>query len=179
MIFQGVKKALGEGEWEGEFDLSPKGLPRSFLAILLYIPLSFVVASAAVKYNDVVGNVPYPSIAIILILVSLSFPLIAYILSSIFDKLDSFRAWVIVRNWSFLFAWVLVAIPFGLYLIGLVPFSVAFFIGMTTYLATLAVDIRLAMRVAGFDWMSAIFAGILISTASIMVLGLGLEQILI
>jgi len=179
MIFQGVKNALGEGDWENEFDLSPKALPRSFLAVLLYIPASFVVARAAVKYNDVIGHVPYVSIAIILILVSLSFPLIAYILSSVFDKLESFRAWIIVRNWSFLFAWVVVAIPFGLYLLGLVPFSVAFFIGMTTYLATLAIDIRLAMRVAGFDWMSAIFAGILVSTASIMVLGLGLQQVLI
>lgn len=179
MIFKGVKDVLGEGDWEKEFDLSPKALPRSFLAILLYIPLSFVVARAAVKYNDVVGHVPYPSIALILILVSLAFPLIAYILCSVFDKLESFRAWVIVRNWSFLFAWVLVAIPFGLYLLGLLPFSVAFFIGMTTYLATLAVDIRLAMRIPDFDWMSAVFAGILISGASIMVLGLGLNQILI
>ena len=61
----------------------------------------------------------------------------------------------------------------------LIPFSVAFFVGMAAYVATLAVDIRLAMRVADFDWMGAVFAGILISAASMMVLLLGLQEILI
>lgn len=179
MIFNGVIKALGEQEWEQEFDLSRKGLTRSFIAIALYIPLSFIVARAAVEYNDVVGNVPYPSIALILILISLTFPLIAYILCSVFDKQESFRPWVITRNWSILFAWIVIAAPFALYLIGLSPFSVAFFIGMTAYVCTLGIDVRLASRVAGFDWTGAVFAGIVISAASMMVLLFGLQQILI
>jgi len=178
MILQGVINALGNEDWESEFDLSPKALPRSFFAVALYIPLSFVAARAAVKYNDVVGHVPYLSIAIILILISLTFPLVAYILCSVFDKQESFRAWVIVRHWAILFAWIIVALPFGIYLIGLIPFSVAFFLGMMAYLGTLAIDIRLASRVAGFDWMGAVFAGILISASSMMVLLLGMQQII-
>lgn len=178
MILQGVINALGKEDWESEFDLSPKALPRSFLAVALYIPLSFVAARAAVKYNDVVGHVPYLSIAIILILISLTFPLVAYILCSVFDKQESFRPWVIVRHWAILFAWIIVALPFGLYLIGLIPFSVSFFLGMMAYLGTLAIDIRLAMRVAEFDWMGAVFTGILITTSSMMVLLLGMQQII-
>ena len=178
MILQGVINALGNEDWESEFDLTPKALPRSFFAVALYIPLSFVAARAAVKYNDVVGHVPYLSIALILILISLTFPLVAYILCSVFDKQESFRAWVIVRHWAILFAWIIVALPFGIYLIGLIPFSVAFFLGMMAYLGTLAIDIRLAARVAGFDWTGAVFAGILITASSMMVLLLGMQQII-
>ena len=178
MILQGVINALGTVDWEREFDLSRKALPRSFIAVALYIPLSFVAARAAVKYNDVTGHVPYPSIAIILILISLTFPLVAYILCSVFDKQESFRAWVIVRHWAILFAWMIVALPFAIYLIGLIPFSVAFFLGMTAYLGTLAIDVRLASRVAGFDWMGSVFAGILITSSSMMVLLLGMQQII-
>lgn len=178
MILQGVINALGNEDWESEFDLTPKALPRSFFAVALYIPLSFVAARATVKYNDVVGHVPYMSIAIILILISLTFPLVAYILCSVFDKQESFRSWVIVRHWAILFAWFIVALPFGVYLIGLIPFSVAFFLGMMAYLGTLAIDIRLAARVAEFDWMGSVFTGILISASSMMVLFLGMQQII-
>jgi hypothetical protein len=178
MIFNGVINALGNKPWDQDFDLTRKGLPRSFIAIALYIPLSFVVARAAVEYNDVPGNVPYMAIAIILVLISLTFPLVAYILCSVFDKQESYRSWVIVRNWSILFAWVLVATPFALYLVGLSPFSVAFFIGMTAYLCTLAIDVRLASRIAGFDWAGSVFAGIIVTATSMMVLLFGMQQIL-
>ena len=126
MIFDGVLKVLKGDAWESEFDLSPKGLPRSFIAVALYIPLSFVIARAAVKYNAVEGYVPYPEIALILVLIAMTFPLIAYTLCSIFNKLENFRPWVITRNWSVLFVMAAMAAAFGLYVIGLLPFSVAF-----------------------------------------------------
>jgi len=176
MIFNGVIKALYMGDWESEFDLSRNGLPTSFLAVLLYIPIGFVVAQAAVKYNDVAGHVPYKSIALILVMIALTFPLIAYLLCMVFDKQDRFRAWVIVRNWALLFALLIIAFVFGLYLIGLLPFGVAFILGQSAYIGTLAVDVRLATRVADFDWVGAIFTGVLISITSMMVLMLGLQQ---
>ncbi len=179
MILSGVIKALYTGDWEAEFDLSRNGLPTSFFAVLLYIPIGFVVAQAAVKFNDVTGHVPYKSIALILVLIALTFPFIAYLLCMVFDKQDRFRAWVIVRNWALLFALLLIAAVFGLYLIGLLPFGVAFILGQSIYIGTLALDIRLAMRVAGFDWMGAIFAGVLISITSMMVLMLGLQQAIV
>jgi ABC-type multidrug transport system permease subunit len=139
MITQGVLNVLKNGNWQEEFDLTPAALPRSFLALLLYIPLYFICAKAAVKYNDVVGNVPFTSIIIILILMSLTFPLIAYLLCAVFDKQSNFRPWVIVRNWTLVFIIAGMSTGFGLYLIGILPFSVAYMIGLAFYLGTLAV----------------------------------------
>ena len=176
MIIRGVIAALGNRDWAKEFNLSPRGFFTSFFAVFMYVPLSFVVARAAVKYNDVAGHVPYKAIGAILILVSLTFPVLAFLLCAIFDKRFAYQPWVIVRNWSVLFAWLIMATAFGLYLLGLAPFSVAFFVGMSSYLGTLAVDIRLAARVAGFDWVGAAFIGVLISVVSIYVLFTGFSQ---
>ena len=181
MIFSGVLKALlddkdGNSTWQDEFDLSRAALPRSFFAVALYIPTSFIIARAAVKYNDVPGHVPYLAIAVTLTLIALSFPLVAYILVSVFDRQSEFRQWVIVRNWTILFTLLAMASGFGLYLINIVPFSIAFFIGMSVYLATLAIDIRLAQRIAVFDIIGAIFAGILISATNIMILLFSMNQ---
>ena len=178
MIFNGVINVLAGRPWEDDFDLTPKALPRSFVAIFAYIPCCFIVAAAAAKYNDARGHVPYSSIALILLLVSLSFPFIAYVLCSLFEKPQFYRPWVIVRNWAMLSAWMVIGIAFGLYLLGIFPFSVAFFVGMTTYLGTLAMDVRLAGRIAEFDWAGAVFAGVLISVSSMMVLLVGLTQVL-
>ncbi len=178
MILNGIIKALRGGEWEGEFDLSRPALPRSFIAIFLCIPLYMIGAQAAMKYNDNTGHPPFLSIAIVLLLMSLTFPVIAYLLCMIFDKQSAFRPWVIVRNWTLLLIVTVIAAGFGLYLIGLLPFSIAYFIGLTFYLGILAADVRLAMRIAKFDWMGAVFAAILISMSGMMVLFLGMAQTL-
>jgi len=68
---------------------------------------------------------------------------------------------------------------FGLYLVGLLPFSVAYMIGLAFYLGTLAMDIRLAVRVADFDWVGGVFAAVLINATSMMVLYLGMVQALV
>ena len=105
MISRGVINVLSGKPWKDEFDLSPNAFWMSFIAILLYVPLCFIVAAGAAKYNDAQGYVPYNSIALILLVVSLTFPLIALILCSLFDKKEHFRTWVIVRNWAMLGAW--------------------------------------------------------------------------
>lgn len=180
-ILKGVKNVLlggtqKNGKWEQDFDLSAAALPRSFVAVAAYIPLGFVAALAVMRYNDNTASIPYGSIAITLGLIALTFPLIAYLLCMVFDKMDKFRPWVIVRNWAFFVALTLMAAGFALFLIGVLPFFVAYVIALGLYLATLAIDIRLAWRVAGFDWMGAIFAGILISAASMMVVSLVISQ---
>jgi len=165
-----------DNEWRRGFDLSVRGFIRSFIAVALYIPLGFVVANSAVKFNDNTDKIPYGSIAITLMLIALVFPLIAYVLCMVFDKMEGFRPWVIVRNWSILIVLILISAVFGLYLIELLPFSAAYVAALLLYLGTLFIDIRLASRVAGFDWIGAVFAGILISTATMMVLLLGVSQ---
>ena len=178
MILNGVIKALGQGAWEDEFDLSPRGLPISFFAVIAYLPFYFICVKAAVKYNAVDGHVPFLAIAVILTLMSLSFPLIAYVLTMLFDKMAVFRPWVIVRNWTVLFAIMAMSVGFGLYLIGLVPFSVAYVLGLFLYLATLVIDIRLAARIGEFEWGLSVFAAILINLSAMMILLMGLTQTL-
>lgn len=179
-IFSGSMNALlgkaPNNRWEQDFDLSPPALPRSFLALAAYIPLGFVVAMAIVKYNDNTVSVPYTAIAITLGLVALTFPLIAYILCMVFDKMDRFRPWVIVRNWTILFALVVIALGYGLFLLGILPFFVAYVILLGVYLSTLAIDIRLAWRIAGFDWIGAVFAGVLISSATVIIVAYTIGQ---
>ncbi|MEE9273093.1 MAG: hypothetical protein V3U57_07505 [Robiginitomaculum sp.] len=171
MIITGVKKVLlGEPGWEYHFDLTKTGFLHSFLAVILYIPLSFIIARAAVKYNDVLEHIPYSKITLVLLFIALSFPLIAYILVSIFDKQATLCSWIIVRHWTILFALAVIAAGFSLYLIGLLPFSVAFFIGMSCYIGTLAIDVFLTRHVANFDWIGAVFSGVLISATNIMIL---------
>ncbi|PHR93716.1 MAG: hypothetical protein COA69_03540 [Robiginitomaculum sp.] len=179
MIFSGILKALkGEDDWQDEFDLTARALPRSFGAIFLCIPLFMLITKAVVKYNDNSGEAPYLAIGLVLGFMALSFPVVAYILCLVFDRVSVFRPWVIVRNWAFLCVMVLIAMAFGLYLLGLLPFSFAYVIGLALYLGTLALDIRLASRVAGFDWMGSVFTAILINMTSMMVLYLGLVQAL-
>lgn len=178
MILNGVIKALGKGNWQKEFNLGPNGLPISFFAVLAYLPFYFICVKAAVKYNAVEGHVPFLAIAMILTLMSLSFPLIAYIFTMLFDRLSVFRPWVIVRNWTMLFVVMAMSLGFGLYLINLAPFSLAYIFGLFLYLATLVVDIRLALRVGEFDWGLAVFAAILINLTAMMILMMGLTQTL-
>ncbi|PHR60709.1 MAG: hypothetical protein COA43_06090 [Robiginitomaculum sp.] len=179
MILNGIVKVLkGEDDWREEFDLSAPALPKSFIAILLCTPLFMLVTMSVIKYNDNSGDAPFLAILIILGLMSFSFPLIAYVLCMVFDLQAKFRPWVIVRNWSFLVIVGLITIAFSLNLLDLMPFSVAYNIGLTLYLSTLALDIRLAMRIANFDWIGAVFTAILISATCIMILSLGLNQAL-
>jgi len=175
-IFTGALNALLGKPWEASFELSAAALPRSFIAVAAYIPLGLVAARAAVKYNDNTSNVPYGPIAITLGLIALTFPLIAYVLCMVFDKMDRFRPWVIVRNWTILFVLILIASALGLYLVDLMSFFPAYVIALTLYICTLAIDIRLAWRVAGFDWTGAVFVGILISAATMIVLSLAISQ---
>ncbi len=183
MILTGIFKVLKPSgqdnkDWQDEFNLSAPALPRSFIAIFLSIPLFILIAKAVVKYNDNSGQVPFFSIALVLALMSLAFPLIAYLLCMVFDKQGAFRPWVIVRNWTYLLVIACIAAGFSLYLFDLFPFSAAYLIGLSLYLSTLAIDIRLAMRIAKFDWIGAVFAAVLISAAGMMVLFLGIAQVL-
>jgi len=175
-LITGALNALLGKPWEDKFDLSAAALPRSFIAVAAYIPLGLVAAKAAVKYNDNTSTVPYGLIIITLALIALTFPLIAYVLCMVFGKMDRFRPWVIVRNWAILFVLMLIAAVLGLYLVGVLSFFSAYVMALTLYVCTLAIDVRLAWRVAEFDWMGAVFAGILISAATMIVLSLIISQ---
>ncbi len=174
--------ALGRrGDWPGYFDLSRKGLKLSFLALLLSVPCYYVCAIAIQQQSaSLSGNPPvYPTTPFFLILglYALMFVVCAYILSIVFDRMDSFRAWVITRHWSVFYAALLAAIFSGLFIVGVVPFVLLYGGLMIIYLGTLAIDIRLAQKIAGFEWGAAILAGCIITAMSLTILLIGVAQI--
>jgi len=119
---------------------------------------------------------PLGVFAAIVIVYMLTFSACAYILSMIFDRQDRFRPWVIIRHWSVFFGVLFAALFFGLYLMGLIPFAVALGVAFLVFIGSLAVDIRLAQKIVGFDWMGAIYTGCIIAAMGISVIGTGVIQ---
>ncbi len=190
MGIKNVIAAVLEGDWQSGLDLDPdsqergslergslgkgslgKGsLGRSFLALFLTIPCGLIIAHAILRYNANTAQPPNLAISIVLILIALVFPVFATLMARIFRNTENLRAWILIRNW----AWFMMMAGFasfaGLYLLGLLPFSLVYFFGLFLYLASLAVDIRLASRVGGLNWLSSVFIAILVSTGVILIL---------
>lgn len=178
----GCLKALGRADgWEDHFDLSRKGFKHSFLALALSLPFYYVCA-AAVRRNQAslaesaINGLPTAAFFLIFTLYVSTFVVSAYIIAMVFDKQDRFRPWVIVRHWSIFFAAMLAALLMGLYMGGVLPFLVAVYVVMGIYLLTLAIDIRLASRIAGFEWGAAVLTGCLITAMGLTVLMIGTAQ---
>lgn len=179
----GCLKALGRSEdWETHFDFSKKGLQQSFLAVILSVPFYYVCA-AAVQQNRALLNgtaeaaaLPTAAFLIILMFYALTFVVSAYVFTMLFDKMSSFRPWVIVRHWSIFFAAFFAAILMRAYMAGILPFVIAIYLVMGIYLFTLVIDIRLAARIAGFKWGEAILTGCLITALGLSILLIGIEQ---
>ncbi|NNE57490.1 MAG: hypothetical protein HKN36_05235 [Hellea sp.] len=187
--FSGTIKALGSSKtWSDDFDLTRAGLQQSFLALLLSLPFYFVCAAAVVKFrNEVLANspdydgapdayLPIGGFVLLLLLYALMFPLCVYIFTLVFDRQDRFRPWVIVRHWAFFFVALAAAILMGLSLLGVLPFQMALLPVFILYLGTLAIDIRLAQKIGGFEWGAAILAGCLITAMGLMMILIGMTQ---
>ena len=181
-LLTGVIKTLGRSEdWPDHFDLSRKGLRLSFLALIFSVPAYYICAVAIQQHAAVFSGSPpvYPTAPFFLILglYALMFVVCAYIICVVFDKMDLFRPWVITRHWAVFFAALLAAIFAGFYLIGALPFTVLYFLWLIIYLGTLAIDIRLASKLGGFDWMAAVFTGCIITAMGLTILMIGVSQL--
>ena len=88
-----------------------------------------------------------------------SFPALAYLIGMIFEKMDRVRVWTITRNWTVFGFSLLAGGVFGLVNLGLLPFIAATGVLFAAYLGLLAADIRLAQKVAGFNWGMAVLIG--------------------
>ena len=187
----GCLKALGRSDgWEADFDLSRKGLKASFLAPLLSLPFYYVCAAAVLKNrrslididignfdpSESVAGLPTAAFFLIFALYAATFVVSVYLIAMIFERQDRFRPWVIVRHWSIFFAAMLAAIIMGLNMSGLLPFLIAIYSVMGIYLLTLAIDIRLAARIGGFEWGAATLTGCLITAMGLTVLMIGMAQ---
>lgn len=179
--FKGVIKALkGAPDWAGHFDLSRRGFQLSFLALFISIPFYHLCAVAVqARRSELTGEaagLPANAFLLILLLYGLMFPLCAYILALVFDRQDRFKSWVIVRHWAFFFAVGAAGLLFGLNLLGVLPFGPVNYIAFAIYLGTLLIDIRLAQKIAGFDWGAAILTACIITAMSLMMLLVGVSQ---
>ncbi|MGJ8562933.1 MAG: hypothetical protein ACSHXY_05220 [Alphaproteobacteria bacterium] len=182
-LLTGCFKALGRSQdWERYFNFSKSGFQQSFLALFLSIPFYYVCAAAVQQHQALIAGAEHPnalptaSFIIILVFYTLTFVVSAYIFSLVFDKMASFRPWVIVRHWSIFFATFFAALLMGANMAGVLPFFVAVYAVMGIYLLTLAIDIRLAARIAGFKWGEAVLTGCLITAMGLAILLIGVAQ---
>lgn len=192
--FSGSLKALGpkqspDQNWSNFFDLSENGFRQSFLTIPISLPFFYICAAAIHKQRleilqqnpDFEGQLPglIPPIFFVLVFLfyGISFFAVAYFLGKAFQKDDSLKSWVIVRHWTFFFLALMAGAVFGLSYMGLVSFAAILPIAFILYLGTLAVDIRLAQKIAGFEWGAAILAGCMITALGLMVVLIGVTRL--
>ena len=182
-LFPGCLKAFSRAtDWPQYFDLSEKGFRGSFWALILSMPVLYVGYAAIVKQRqtllasqpELVDTLPTlvspPMMFLLLIIYFMMFPICAYILCLVFDKMDRFRAWVIVRLWTFFFIYLGTGLLLGLNLLGVLSFSFVMVPVFILYMGTLVVDIRYAQKIAGFEWGAAILAACIFSAMGLTVM---------
>ena len=130
---------------------------------------------------DYEGAIPELISPLLFVLISLafgfSFSLIAFLLAGAFNKTDRFKSWAIVRHWSFFFLALIAAAFLGLTYFGILPFNIVLPLIFSLYLGTLAVDIRLAQKIGGFEWGGAILTGCIITALGLAVILMGLTRL--
>lgn len=172
----------GGNAWPARFDLSRTGFKQSFAALALTVPSLFIAAlgistQRATLLGESSADISVAAIALIALLYLLSFTGTAYLIAMVFDRQDRFRPWVITRHWAVFFMALFVGVSFGAYLLGWLPFMAANGIAFIVYMAVLAVDIILAMRVANFRWAGAVYTGCAIAAMGLCVLLFGTVQL--
>ena len=176
----GVADALGTSpDWFRSFDTSREGFRRSFLLAALTLPAYAVVARAVeLERGRIVGDasrdVAWAPFLLITALFILAFPFVAFVMSTIFERLDRFHGWVVVRHWTAVFLAWFVAGVFALFLLGLVPYALPNGVLFVAMFALLGADIRLAQKVGGFGLGAAVLIASLVATLGMSLLLIGL-----
>lgn len=169
----GVFAVLGTWpNWERYFDLSRKGLKASFAVLALSAaPLWLIVyGTQAERARSLEEAIVLPGILPFILIVGIwlfSFPMLAYLIGMILEKMDRVRPWIVTRNWAVFGFSILTGAVFGLTALGLLPFVAANGVLFAAYLGLLAADIRIAQKVAGFNWGTAILIGCVIVAVSL------------
>ena len=182
-LFTACRKALlGAADWNNNIDIGAKGLKLSYAALALSIPAYYICALAIAseranlsgQARTLVPPLPFSFAALVYLL---SFSASVYIICAAVNKRAQFRPWVILRHWSIFFCVLFAASLYGLYLLGVMPFVLANLTALGLYLATLAVDIRLAQRIGELELTPAIFTACIIFAMGLSVLLIGVVQI--
>lgn len=171
-----------DNNWQEKFDLTRRGLWQSYLIVLLTIPAYYMCALAIASERAQIDGTPpaliSPAIfSVAALLYSLTFSASIYLITLCFNKPAHFRPWAIVRHWSVFFCVGLAASVYGLSLISPLPILFADILALSLYLATLAIDIRLAYKLGEFDFAASIFTGCIIFAMGLSVLLMSVVQI--
>ncbi len=178
----GIFAVLGTWpNWENYFDLSRRGQKVSFVVLALSLaPLWLVVygiQSERARLTETALSLPglVPFIFIVGLWL-FSFPALAYLIGMIFEKMDRVKLWTITRNWTVFGLALLTGLIFGLVILGVLPFIVANGVLFAAYFGLLAVDIRLAQKVVGFNWGIAILIGCVIVAVGLTFVQLAISR---
>lgn len=182
-LYGSIKALMGHEDWSDHFDLSRKGLQASFFALFLSLPAIYLIAHGvqterAVLFGEGVQSIPLRPFVIILTLYLLTFSACAYIFTMLFDTQDRFRPWVITRHWTLFWIALIIAALFGLYLLGILPFTFVNYAALAGFLGILLIDIRLGQTIVPFKMGRAILIACAINAMGLIVVLLGFEQIL-
>jgi len=158
---------MGRENWETQFDLSRKGLQKSFYAILLLFPAFYICSYAVQKaraeaLEQLVVTLPGGRFVALTTVLIFSFSISAYVIAMIVDKQDLV---------------VVPALAFALSIIGLLPLNAAFYLAMIAYLFSLVVDIRIIQEVLNYDLGKSVLLACLLTAITLMILTAGLSQI--
>ena len=176
MIIKNVINALIGQDWKTGYNNSQASLNASFMALAMTVPCGLLIAKAILTFNANTMQFPLIPIALTLFFIALVFPILALVFPKALNIKPALRDWIIIRNWAFFLVMAGFACFSGLYLLGVLPFSFVYFFGLGLYLASLAIDIRLAQNVAGIGWTLAVLFAILVSVLTMLILLAALGQ---
>ena len=182
----GVFGAVGRWpDWERFFARGTGGLLGSFGALVVCFPALWLVVTESLRagappdeprLDSYVPPEPEPALfALIVALWLASFTVTATLIAVLMRRTERLRLWLIARNWAV--AWLCLALGavFALVRFTPLPFAVGSGALFAAYLGLLPVDIRLAQRAAGFAPMTAILAGCVVVSTSLVVLLTGVR----
>ncbi|WP_017932127.1 hypothetical protein [Robiginitomaculum antarcticum] len=172
-LWRGMVYALsGNTDWRTHFNLRRNGIWAAYAAMIAGA-VFYGVMAYAFQVNSGAASQTGPALAAIFLSVYVfSFALYAYGAVFFLNRIDDFRPWLIVRSFIAASLTAIMAIVFGLFLIGILPFQISYWAALCLFIAQLLVDIRLAQTVLDQDWIPSIFIGIGVHvTALILLLG--------
>ncbi len=178
----GCLRILLTADGAQNFKLSRAGLIQSFLALVLTVPGYYLCGLAiAAQQSKLTGEaaqiIPPLNFAFAAMIYSLTFSATIYIITRALGKAERFAPWVIIRHWAVFFCVMAAAILYGLYLLGIAPFVLSSAVAFALYLATLAVDIRLASKIGGLDFTASVFTACIVFAMGLSVLLIAVVQL--
>lgn len=142
-------------DWAEPLNLTARGVPRSFFAAILSLPLMVFVQAAFVRLANEVNSEPVsmPDIgdwAWLLFLNWMVFPVVAFILCVVTGSTRRYFHWLILHNWAVLFLICILSVIFAMSAAGITgPQGTAFNLQILYMLARYFVHFRVAQTALG------------------------------